>query len=348
MRGATAIFLCVAAVETAAADYEACARWFGNDAPASYRTRDSGPFFATRLCYVPFRLTKNGRIDTSGHDVVSHTGSPGTDGMAWEEVVTYRAVHPDLLESLDVADVTAETPKDAVATVSIRRNAAGDIAEIVEKPGLTEDEIDDRKQGQEEDALYFAHIGTSTRFRISDGGQCVPVDRREIVLRESPDGGHAEEIANLVFDVAYCRDIAQSIYGTRGAVAAFDREVNRPALEVLRKWKDTIGFPEEKVLLSNEKVDEMINSRFRRTAPIHDLRLQLLTGYMAWTQLSSFERKKLGISPLITTYMTLIQCYEHELSDFFMDDSLWPDVETPDESNSGNTLGGGGDDSQSP
>ena len=63
--------------------------------------------------------------------------------------------------------------------------------------------------------------------------------------------------------------------------------------------------------------------RLEEKASKHDLRMQVLTGYMAETQITSWEKENLGVGPLHSARMIIARCFDQRLAVFLYNNELF-------------------------
>ena len=311
-------------------DYKQCALFFNNDAgPDGSRTgyRKTGEFFSPfvpqRFRYIPFTLTKDGTISTENHDVTNIATQYHGNGEIKQQAIEYMS---PTLEALESFEENEDTPRDRNVQVIIKRDIYGNITEIIEGKGLVPDadndkEIDRMREKIEKPELAFAYKGTSTRFEVLNN-QCVPMKQSVLLVRKNEDEYENSEI--VIFDTRLCRSIHAFLKEHRESLSVFDSELNGQMATLFAEKARYLLSPEDKErqFLSNEIVDEMVNNNVTSPANL-SLRLRVLTGFIAYTQVDSLKQKHFGVSPIVSAYQIQGTCFYQGLSYFMWNDSVW-------------------------
>lgn len=317
------------AVSVNAADYSKCAEFFNNydskeGNPKGYRTKNSSQFVPKRLRYIPFHLKVDGSIAL--HKGATMEEEITRAGRVGRQIITHQS---PTIESLETLDPDKLGPETRPVKVVIERNSEGDITAITENIDLITEEEEDgeieriRNWAGGDAELAFAYKGTRTKFTVR-AGECVPLESEELIVHYKD--GRKQESKIHVFDTELCHRIDEFMDENPEARAAYDRNLNNKMETLFAEYAPELIVPEdkEKEFLSNSKIDELLDES-AKTSMIHSLKMQILLGYMAGTQIKILSQKKYGISPIIFAHMVHAECQHQELSPFFWNDGFWPE-----------------------
>ena len=319
-------------------DYSKCARFF-NNLPSQdgnlkgYRIRESGPFVPRRYRYIPFEIKSDGELTVYKHDGIHYERKK--TGKIKKEVITYSSPSLESLETLDLSQLTGNVETKVI----VERNSDGHITAITEGVGLVTDEEAEMRRieqwnGGDAD-LAFAYRGTKTTFGMA-AGQCVPLDSRELVTQKR--GGERRETEIRVFDTKLCRKLHEALGENHEMRAAFEGELNSNVTRIFVNHAREFVIPEneDNEFLSNSKVQQLVNilSDEYATAPELSLKLQVYTAFRSDTIVERdrgkifgkalrLERKRYGVSPVISANMVVANCYYHYLHEFFWSPDFW-------------------------
>ena len=307
-------------------DYSRCAEFFNNlpgieGNEKGWRTKKSGPFVPPRLRHIAFDLRPDGTIAV--HQGARKIEESDGEGNTGKEIIIFRSPTLESLEALDPGQLKGSKEVKAI----IERNIQGHITSITENVGLVAEEDEDREieriaEWNGGDAeLAFAYKGTRTEFKVA-ANECVPMESKELLVRTKNE--ERQEIEIVVFDTKLCRKIRE-FFNTNPTVLTFDDALNGEMAGILATdaRELIVSIDERREFLSNAKVNELVNYDISSTRPRYSLRIQALTGYMSSTQMSNYERERHGISPIISAYMILGNCYSQRLDQFYWNQIFW-------------------------
>ena len=338
---AAVVFSSTVVVSTGHADvdYAKCAEFF-NNLPSEdgnlkgYRLKDSGPFVPKRYRHIPFNLKNDGRIAIL--DGAKKSQQRNSAGTVVREIVTYSSPSLESLERKEPNHLEIEIHG---VNIVVKRDSQGHITSITEDVGLVSDEdaeiqrINRWNGGDEE--LAFAYLGTRTTFKVA-AGECVPLQSKVLISQRTEDGDRARKEI-LLYDNNLCRQIYTFINENPEARRAFDKDLNRKMTSIFVRHAEELIIPSEpkKELLSDEKINDLVgilNGDYRN-APELSLRLQVYTGFKADSIIErdrflggstlSLERKRYGVSSVISAHMIEANCYIHGLHPFFWNPDFW-------------------------
>ena len=171
-------------------------------------------------------------------------------------------------------------------------------------------------------------MGTETTFKVA-ADQCVPLKRRELLVRPSEQGPEDTEVH--IFDTELCYRLygflSDELSDEQGYYTnnIFRDEINDPIVTLFARHARYLIEPEDyDPFLSNERINDIMNPRLNE---LRMLRLQVLLGFMAGTQFPNLRQQVVGASALISGYMVVAACHYDGLTEFLYDDDLWPEIE---------------------
>ena len=197
----------------------------------------------------------------------------------------------------------------------IERNAQGHITAIVENRGLVANDDEEFKRMEARNGsrdLAFSYQETRTTYEVVEG-VCTPMKSREIVRRKKNEEWKETEI--VVFDTKLCQEIQRFTFKNYRSGGSFDKELRPKMAELFRTHAREYLVPENKEaeFLSDAKIVEVVNSRYRKSNPAYDLRTQVLTAYMMQTQASGLEQEMYGTSAIFQAIAILAEREYHRL-----------------------------------
>ena len=308
-------------------DYSECAEFFNNDAPTEgnakgYRNKRSGPFVPRRLRLIPFDLQDDGSVKLHAGATLSTQEHP--NGAISKQTIVHQSSPLQDLEKLASDKFSGETRR--VESV-IERNTQGHITKIIENRGLVTQEEQDREIARMAEwsryDLPFAYVETQTSFTVTKG-QCVPLESREIVVRER--NGKKVQSHIVAFDTRLCRRINEFLYKRPGVLEFFSSDTGEAMIDLFEEEAQALLFPDNKdrEFLSDGEINEIANEHLSQYHGRRSLRMQVLTGYLVQTQFGQRVRmESMGAHPMLSAMMIRSNCYYQRVGPFVNSSDFW-------------------------
>ena len=300
------------------ADYSKCAAFFNDPPGEDYKVKMRGPFLPNRSRGIPFDIRGDGSIELHSDEVLS-TETSRVNEREGDGHLPQVAVH-ELLESMDPNILEGAAMR--TAKVVITRDANGDISEIVEDQNLSAAELDALRASPRSDDRFFAYLATRTMFEVRNG-QCVPVQSREVLMRETGEGDRQTE--TTTYDTKLCRRAREFMIGHPELERFHNKEIGEEAAgllggsvaDVIRTKPGSVRF------MTDQEYAELVTQAVDSRSTSQYLTLQLLTGALSAEKVSRLDQELLGVSPMISLLMVQANCYYQNLRPFFNDQSIW-------------------------
>ena len=353
MRQVLIVFMVVFSVAGASSapdgeSHAKCAQFFNNPEASNggryYSRRKDYAFAPNRLHFQPFKIKDDGDIKTyTGTDIktqVNHTN----DGEPWTEMtIEYPIKKLEVLESMKLGEKTPMKPQKA--KVVIKRDKQGNLIEITEDFNFSKAEVDrmmkERAKYRKSGELLLVPSGSVTKFATTKDGQCVPVESRELLIKErskiNKDGSY-QKYESTSYITELCHEINEFISESPEIKKCFNEQQNKAINEILGKYTEQMNKPldsSREVLTSPWLKSHFINKAYKSRILNNSLDLQLAFGVHSANHSPKLQKRVLA-NPLLLGGVITANCYYRGLGPFMGDDnSFWEESPSGESTSNG-------------